>query len=127
MDTSEILAFASLVMDKITESPKGGSVNTVFPDYTPTEGYMVGGKSWSMVVSKNQVDTVNILSYVLAHTSLMFKGAADVYLGWWEHQGKVHIDISDHLGTLKSALEVARERGKLAVWDIAGNMEVGVL
>lgn len=64
----------------------------------PTDGYWVGGAEFG---------TTN-------------------YLGWWRDSetGLVHLDGVNHFNTLAWAEKVGRDRGEIAIYDIANAREI---
>lgn len=45
------------------------------------------------------------------------------YIGTWINGNQVHVDASEWYATLDEAVTVARSRGELAIWEIAGGTE----
>ena len=45
------------------------------------------------------------------------------YIGTWTNGDRVHFDASEWYATLDEAVTVARTRGELAIWEIAGGTE----
>lgn len=87
----------------------------------PLRGYWVGGKVPSLVFEdRYQVDPGEIAWWVGSNGSPWY--------GVWVDQetGKIYLDVVTHMGIESLALELARARNELAIWDIANGKEVRV-
>jgi len=85
------------------------------------EGYYVGGLVPSLVFDSIQdVDRGELAWWIGMHP---FN-----YYGVWtdSEDGKVYFDAVSHFRTLQASLFVGRQRGEIAIWDIANGKEIRV-
>lgn len=90
----------------------------------PTTGYYVGGKSWSLVGVPYHVDLYAVMDYLEAHKKVL--SWPSVFVGWWTHNSKIYLDITDHVQGRYEAANLARVRHEIAIWDIQTSTEVKV-
>lgn len=113
----------SMTMREIMEELRaGGFTEWLIPEQT--NGYLVGG---AVQGSKfNSVDDVTARDVV--ELLIRAEGHADTIGGWIDRkdEGRTHLDGNDWYPLLDTALEVARERGERAVWDIAAQEDIYV-
>lgn len=82
-------------------------------------GYYVGGLYPSLVFDKiEDVDRGELAWWIGTHPAR--------YYGIWEDDetGKVYIDAVQHVVTRGVAVQVGRDRGEIAVWDIANAADI---
>lgn len=112
-----------------------------------TQGYMVAAEGYEHVCTLHDFKKGSIVTqymqYVREHVEYGTY-PEDTYnpvkngfvIGTWMHQGKVYLDVSQNVGPnylwateeewLNIALETARERNQLAIWDCKNNCEISV-
>ena len=117
--TTDLKLFALDVMDAVVSSPSGGSLS--LSGKVPSEGYMVGGVSWSLVAHKEYIDVYTVMDFLTAHATIL--NWDGMYVGWWEHKGKVHFDIAENFKGRDLAYSMGRSRGEIAVWDLVNETE----
>lgn len=85
----------------------------------PAAGFWVGGVRPSLVYRHvAEVDRGDLAWFI---------GGTDCqYFGVWvdKEDGQIFFDAVDHMQTLEDALNIGRERGELAVWDIENSKEI---
>lgn len=86
----------------------------------PTTGYFVGGITSALVYGP-QDGPEDVIEFVRYLDNL---GAE--YVGWWTDQetGALWIDGSDHFAQQWFAEGIARDRGEIAIYDIANQAEI---
>ncbi len=91
----------------------------------PTTGYYVGGAAEALVF--DSVTDANH-STALRDIALFVDGSESRYIGWWKdtETGRVYVDATDRVSTLRDALALGQIRGEIAVWDIANAKEIRV-
>lgn len=81
----------------------------------PTKGYMVSLKGTERKIPLDVFNRFNVYNYerlfVLGYSRHLFYGA-------WVEKGNVYLDLSEHIENKELALEVAKLRGQLAVYEI---------
>lgn len=110
----------SVILDAL-HSGQDGSVHAE-TGHVPTKGYMVGGVSWTMVVSPELVDHYTILDFLSAHKAVL--SWDNYYVGWWEHKGRIYFDVSQNISDRDSATEMGKLRGEIAIWDLDNSCEI---
>lgn len=83
-------------------------------------GFYIGGAASTVVIPESEF-TLETLSLAISDVSGRTR-----YIGTWIHAGSVYVDAVTYLRDAKQALELARQRGELAVYDIAGGSELSV-
>lgn len=83
-------------------------------------GFYVGGATATVVIPESEFDS-ETLSQAISDVSGRTR-----YIGTWVHDGSVYVDAVTYLRDAKQAIELGRERGELAVYDIAGGSELAV-
>lgn len=83
----------------------------------PSTGYWVGGRSWTLTVSAHRIRPGMVRQFTEAHPRAP-------YIGYWIDQSTVHLDATDHIPDLVTALALAEQRGETAIWDITHQMEI---
>lgn len=106
----------------------GGTFTMVGVPVKHETGYYVGGLVPTSIVGVPEGEhgrtwlADSLKRFVLQHYRAI--GHANAYVGTWVHEGNVHIDGSQWVGDREQALELARARGELAVWDCKAGQEV---
>jgi hypothetical protein len=106
------------IFHEIYQSPEGGTVD-LQKEELPTDGYFVGGVGAPLVF-----ETVDRLAPIPLDS--FARGLKSRYLGWWtdSETGQLWIDGSDWYQSLSATLVTARDRGELAVYDVANQSEI---
>lgn len=113
-----ILGIVEAVSATLPDTPQGGTVR-LSPLPLPTCGYFVGGGGRELVYdSFVTLDGPEVAAYVAA--------CPTDYVGWWmdSETGKIHIDWVDWTGSRSGAHWLGRQRGEIAIYDIANAKEI---
>lgn len=99
----------------------GGFTDWVTPE--KTNGFLVGGACPAIVrESVHEVTKSDIINLIVRADDI-----ADAIGGWIdEEDGKAYLDGNTWIADLGTALEVAQDRGELAIWDIEGGKSIYV-
>ncbi len=62
------------------------------------------------------------MDFLTAHKEILSWDG--MYVGWWEHKGKVHFDIAENFKGRDLAYSMGRSRGEIAVWSVAEGTEI---
>lgn len=89
----------------------------------PTDGYMVALEGHEETYPVELFCPEVLSGYVARHFDVL-TGTGAVYLGAWQSDGLVYLDVSECVPSLAKALFLARERKQLAVWDVVNGAEV---
>ena len=81
-------------------------------------GYVVGGKTTPIVVSKDDVRAF--------YTAINRRSLAYGSIGAWVDGDSIHVDAIEHYEDLDEALEVASMRGEQAIYDLAKKEDIVV-
>jgi hypothetical protein len=86
-----------------------------------TTGFYVGGRVKESIVR----DPSDLAEYQNAVDKTTRWAGGTGYIGAWKNTdtGWVHVDASDYVPDFESAVRIGRERGELAIWEIAGGTE----
>lgn len=89
----------------------------------PTSGFAVGGDPECPEVRVAGVATasVDLVSGFLATYSI---ATGENWMGGWVHEGDLYLDAPTIMIELDDALELARERGELAIFDLENGREI---
>ncbi|MFD8117078.1 hypothetical protein [Streptomyces microflavus] len=93
-------------------SGKPGATVGVRNNTLPTDGFWVGGRSWTLVKSAERITPDDVAAYVTAH-------AAAEFIGMWVDGGRVFLDVTDHFETSGAAHSIASARNEIAVFNIS--------
>ena len=99
---------------------RDGTLSTSGEDL-PERGYYVGGKVESLVFGDvSEVDRGELAWWV--------GNSPARYYGVWRdvEDGRIYFDAVTHMQHLETALNLAKARKELAVWDILGGNEIRV-
>jgi hypothetical protein len=100
---------------------QGGFTYQPKADYAPTDGFMVSPyKDAEKIIPEGKVTTRTISRYVRSQRERLRQD--DNFLGAWVDGGKVYLDVSVRRPTREAALQLAKEHGQLAFFDLQ-NME----
>ena len=110
---------AAHIVDAVSKG-EGGSIS--LKGESPTRGYMVGGYSWTLTVIPDMFDTYTVMDFLDAHASaLSWKNA---YVGWWEHKGRIYLDVSKNFTVHHIAVEDGKLNQEIAIWSLDTNSEI---
>lgn len=101
--------------------------NGVHYPAVPSDGYMVGGMEAEIVVPSDEGLVKAATAYMARRYQTMVEGG-NAFIGGWvnEDTGMVHIDVSQRMNIRTRAIEAAKARGEIAIWDVANSVEVRV-
>lgn len=91
----------------------------------PTGGFMVALEGHEVTVPVAEFTSAHIVRYVSDKWDVL-TGVGDIYLGAWQADGLVYLDVSECVTSRAKALFLGAERKQLAVWDVANSAEVTV-
>lgn len=91
-----------------------GEGHTVFDDMAMRGRYVVGGYTASLLFPIGEA-TARIREGIMAWGTSPLLNAHT--LGYWEHDGTVHVDLGTMTSNWEHALTLARKRGELAIYD----------
>lgn len=87
-------------------------------EFTPKTGFIVGGVTPTIIVDADKDAMVRAICTHMVNDHPM--------VGTWLNDGKIHVDAVEWIEDRERALEVAKERGEIAIWDCAETKEVFV-
>lgn len=109
---------AQVLFQMITDGTDG-TVTRYGVKADQTRGYWVGGIRPSLVFAPDSRRNFGDVLWFVQSTPL-----AEYFGVWTDEDGTVYVDASDWTPSRGNALAMGRERGELAVWDIARCQEV---
>lgn len=112
--------FIDSIVEAIFEG-KDGSLSPV-TGKAPKDGYMVGGVSWTMTVTPQEFIPEHVALFVTAHRLTLVDPR--YYVGWWTHNGRIYLDISEHTASESDAIILGYSRKEIAVWDVFNSQEI---
>lgn len=119
------------VFDSIKQN-NGASYNLHTRTLNPETGYMVALSGFEKIVDipedLNKFQDI-VTSYCI-NRDMWDKIIADpenIYLGFWLHDGKLYIDLAEHIPTLGVAYHYAVERNQIAFYDCAKKEDIKVV
>ena len=105
-----------LILEKTIKN--GGITLKNAEEFQPETGFLVGGLAPTKIVNPVQDEVIRALcELILADNDIV---------GTWLNDGKIHVDAVEWIQDREQALEVAKERGEIAIWDCAETKEVFV-
>ncbi len=110
---------AATIVDAVAKG-EGGSIS--LKGERPTNGYMVGGYSWTLTVIPDMFDTYTVTDFLDAHSSILTWG--NVYVGWWESKGRIYLDVSKNFRGHSQAIGEAMINQEIAIWSLDTNSEI---
>lgn len=102
------------------EIAKGNDGSYSLDMNVPSKGYMVGGQTWTMVASF--VDHDMIREFITSNKATLSQPR--MYVGWWRHNGKVYLDVSENVHNAYVARIIGKSNGEIAIWDVENNAEI---
>jgi hypothetical protein len=100
--TRELWAAISSGSEGTTVDANGGEL--------PKYGYLVGGRSWTLVRAAHRITPDDVAGFVSRNSDSR-------YFGMWVEAGRVYLDAVDLIYRESEAFETARERCELAVFN----------
>ncbi len=100
---------------------RDGTISVLQYGELPTVGYFVGGEVPSLVFdAADEVDRGEIAWWVGSSNALNY--------GVWtdKETGKIYFDAVTHFYTREISLQIAAQRGEIAIWDITAETEIAV-
>ena len=111
-------------LSQVTESG-GCSVDNL--GQAPVYGFMVGVPEYSQkFAGESWVDRAAAAHrFIAAHVAEWRRGA---YFGIWVDaaDATMYLDVSERFYDRETALSAARQRGEIAIWDVANSREIRV-
>lgn len=111
----------------------GGWTASLTGRLVPTNGFMVGGITDSLVFGTDILNAEHedvVRNMIIRWINERFNQATDpnTYIGGWvdQEEGYVYIDLSDWHKYMGSALKAAVDRKELAIWDLGQKEEIRV-
>lgn len=97
-----------------------------FPE-PPEAGFMVGGEVKESVLNLSDFTADAVLMFASWHAHKLDE--TGTYVGSWinSETGKVHLDVAVRVDDKWLAIALAKQRGKLSIWDLKKGSEVKVL
>jgi len=96
-----------------------GATISLFGSPAPIDGFYVGGAVESLVFP-------DLHAVRFGPVRELLEGATSDYVGFWtdDDTGQVYFDLVDWYQDEEEALKVARDRNELAIWSVAGDLEI---
>jgi hypothetical protein len=110
---------------KIVEqvATNGGATVKINSGESPKTGYVVATKSkWGWIVPATNFNAETIEQY--ATTNARHLNGVRRYLGAWENQGLVYLDVVEIYKRKANAIRHGVEKDQIAVWDIVNGCEI---
>lgn len=110
----------------------GASYNMSTGTINPTIGWMVSteGNERIVPIPETWIEFSNAVNQYFRQLSSNGKLHLDVlmeneslFLGFWIHEGKLYIDISEWYDMFTDAIEVADKNNQIAIWDCMNKKE----
>lgn len=99
----------------------GGSTRSVVPGVTsPRGGYAVSLKGFEEKFAHWSDET--IAEYIERHRFQLAQPGR--FIGAWEYNGELYLDVSVNVADLQIALDMARANDQLAIFDVASEQEI---
>jgi hypothetical protein len=126
MDGATVRRISELVMSGIKNA--GGASVSWSAKPAPSTGFMVGGLVSEEIVKVDEFLRDNVVGFIWLHLNNLTE-TNNRYVGAWVNTdtGNVHLDISERWTTYSEAMQAARMRGELAVWDLQYEKEIRLL
>ena len=115
-----------LLFDVVQDTLKdGGLTIKPFTGEKPSGGYMVALEGYELKVPVTEFFTGIVADYLGEHAQKLMNNPA-LCLGTWVNEGAVYLDLSENVASRDKALELGKERGQLAIFNIETFEEVTV-
>lgn len=89
---------------------------------TPEDGFMVGGASHTVTVTPAKFHEGIVREFILSNAEKL--STPDYYVGWWTHNGRIYLDVSNKVESSYTAVHIGRVRNEIAVWDVVNAAEI---
>jgi len=99
----------------------GASVNMA--GQRPVTGYMVGMPGTEFTVPVAEFDEGTVAEYLGLYGPLLHVGA-NTYLGAWESDGTVYLDVSAQFMVRQEAIEAGQIADQLAIYDVEAGDDI---
>lgn len=110
--------------NELVEQAKIDGFTTSIPSgAVPTDGYMVALSGHEVTFPVDEFTASDLIRYVADKFDVL-SGPGEVYLGAWMADGLVYLDVSECIADRGLALDVAKLRSQLAIWDVVKRAEV---
>ena len=103
----------------------GGLTIKPFQNEKPETGYMVALEGYELQVPVSEFFTGVVADYLGEHAQKLMSNPA-LCLGTWVNEGTVYLDLSENIPNREQALELGKERGQLAIFNLETFEEVTV-
>jgi len=108
----------------VEQAKREGFTRSIPSLESPTDGYMVALAGYERTFDVREFSQADLVRYVADHFDVLSSGLGEVYLGAWQSNGLVYLDVSECISDRELALDVAVQRRQLAVWDVVSGIEV---
>lgn len=107
--------------NRLEKNYKGFTIHPETLKTNPKIGFMVGGLTPSTTTKHHELSKT-LTIFVRDNQN---KGA---YLGTWKDSdtGLIWLDVSSHIKNKKEAVQIAKERKEIAIWDCANEKEIRI-
>lgn len=101
----------------------GYSINKQFEQ--PKTGYLVSVLDGLVYENISSVNVHELSGFIKDNLN---KCSLNAFFGGWKDQttNKVYFDLSKNVSDLNEALQIAKEKNQLAIWDLNENKEIRV-
>jgi len=100
----------------------GGSIDSNYNSITEKSGFMVS--KYGMEKTFKPDDIEGIKQAIKEYSKIICKNE---YIGVWNNDGVVYVDISKHYNSKKQALQVGKNNKQLAIYDLKNNCDIEIL
>ncbi len=120
-----------VVRHTLDEFMEGGGVTLDLGGHSPEKGYQVGKPGFGEVVpSKADLKPATLRRWIMRNQrQLGVPGHPKPHnnVGLWADEqdgGKTYIDVSENVPSQGRAVDLAKQRGELAIWDVDNQQEI---
>lgn len=103
------------VVSKVRSGLREGGITISTHGDVPSSGFAVAAGAEQQY--NRDVTTKDIAAYIDAHKTEL--RSSNAYLGAWVDKGTVYLDVSHVFAERSTALQAARQRNELAIYDLA--------
>lgn len=113
-----VFGIVTTVGHTIPDAPQGGTVR-LSDEPLPSSGYWVGGGGQELIYD-------SLVTLRGSEVRAFVAACPTDYVGWWvdSETGRIHLDWVDWTGSRTGAHWLGRQRGEIAIWDIANAKEI---